>query len=83
MKVVFHEQLSLLCLLSEVTSDAILGNGELNVERNVDSIMDLTKSIQCLKIRLKLKYVLILTWSLTAHTGNLGWACAHIFQKRT
>ena len=40
--------------------------------------MELTKSIQHLKIRLSFDY----TWSLTFHIGNLGCACAYIFQKK-
>ena len=39
----------------------------------------LTKSIQCLKIKVNLTF----SGSLMSKTGNLGCACAHIFQKRT
>ena len=39
----------------------------------------LTKSIQCLKIKVNLTF----SGSLMSKTRNLGCACAHIFQKRT
>ena len=84
MEVAFREQLSWLCLLSEVMSFAILGNGELKFERNVNSNRNGTDKINPIsEYPTKIKEVLIFTGSLTSHTRNLGCACAHIFQKRT
>ena len=45
--------------------------------------MELTISIQYLKMRLNLREVLIFMGSLISHNGNIACACAHIFQKRT
>ena len=45
--------------------------------------MELIKSIQYLKISLKLRYFFIFSHSLTPQTRNIECACAHVFQKRT
>ena len=88
-KVAFREQVSWLCLLSEVTSNAVLGNGELTlneilINSNQNEI-DKINSVYCMKIQQQLRYVLIFTGSLQSRLGNLGCACAlnFIFQKRT
>ena len=55
----------------------------LNFERNLNSNRNGTDKINSISDNpTKIKASFYFTWSLTSHTGNIGQACAHLFQRR-
>ena len=67
-----------MCLLFEVSSDAILGNDEkkkINSQNGTDKINLISEN----PTKIKVKFYF--TRSLMYNSGNLGCACAHVFQK--